>query len=235
MKSITFSHRGERITNEDYVLCKSIGPGSYLILIADGMGGYANGSLAAKIVAESIVEQVTGAESDGLDLQVAIDNAGAELMAVANLTGKKIGATVGGVLLQGDSAVCFWVGDVKVLHFRQGKLTFESRSHSLMNELLDSGSIRDASRTEKYRHVVTRAVQGVATKVAIDTHIVNSVSEIDTFVVYSDGVEETLNSTEIEGLYRNGAELAELVRLIETRTLEVGEDNCSLVGLRVIG
>ncbi len=235
MKSITFSHRGKRSANEDYVLCKSIGPQSYLILIADGMGGYANGSLAAKIVAESIVEQVAGAEPDNLDLQVAIDNAGAELVAVANLTGKKIGATVGGVLLQGDFAVCFWVGDVKVLHFRQGKLAFESRSHSLMNELLDSGSIRDVSRTEKYRHVVTRAVQGEDTKVAIDTHIINSVSEIDTFLIYSDGVEETVSSAEIEGLYQNGVELNELVRLIETRTLEIGEDNCSLMGLRVIG
>jgi len=120
---------------------------------------------------------------------------------------------------------------VKVLHFRQGKLAFESRSHSLMNELLDNGSIRDASRTEKCWHVVTRAVQGAASKVGIDTLIIVDVSSADTFFVYSDGVGEVVSSAEIEGLFQNHFDLAELVRLVKERILEQGKDNCSLVGV----
>ena len=54
MKSIVFSHKGKREVNQDFVLVQNINPETYLHLIADGMGGYEHGEIAAKLVAAPV-------------------------------------------------------------------------------------------------------------------------------------------------------------------------------------
>jgi protein phosphatase len=54
MKSKVISHIGKRKTNQDLTLAKKINMDSYLYLIADGMGGYDNGDIAASMVIDSL-------------------------------------------------------------------------------------------------------------------------------------------------------------------------------------
>ena len=48
------TEKGNRLRNEDYFLKESWEPGISLVLIADGMGGYEEGDIAAKTISQSI-------------------------------------------------------------------------------------------------------------------------------------------------------------------------------------
>ena len=54
MKAIELSHRGKRDINQDLILEYTSIDGSYLFAVIDGMGGYDNGEIAAKMVSENI-------------------------------------------------------------------------------------------------------------------------------------------------------------------------------------
>jgi len=54
MKITSFTEKGRRKTNQDFVMIEKIGQNTDLILIADGMGGYDGGDIASKMVCESI-------------------------------------------------------------------------------------------------------------------------------------------------------------------------------------
>ena len=63
MKSTIISHIGKRRINQDFTLVKSINADTFLYLIADGMGGYDSGDIAASIVIDSVSTFLTNARN----------------------------------------------------------------------------------------------------------------------------------------------------------------------------
>src|SRR5688572_20196723 len=116
MHSYTLSKKGKRKTNQDYIISKSIGPDLFLHLIADGMGGYEDGDVAAKIVAETVATSLSLSNKVNYQDQIieAVSIANTEIQRIATAENKKLGATIGGILLSNNFALCFWVGDVKI-------------------------------------------------------------------------------------------------------------------------
>ena len=55
---IEYSNIGCRNQNQDFVLSKTIGENKGIYIVADGMGGYSDGDLAAKIAAEQISNNI---------------------------------------------------------------------------------------------------------------------------------------------------------------------------------
>lgn len=53
---IEYTNKGSREENQDYLSWSSLSDRSSIYVLADGMGGYNYGDVAAKIVAESIIE-----------------------------------------------------------------------------------------------------------------------------------------------------------------------------------
>jgi len=116
MKVEYISEKGKRLVNEDYVLQESLLHDNSLILVTDGMGGYEYGDLASRTIALSILEYIKANSSQIPDanrlINEACANANQEIMKIRELKGKKLGATIAGILFFNDSALCFWLGDV---------------------------------------------------------------------------------------------------------------------------
>ena len=55
MKVFKYSNIGNREQNQDYLVSTKLGQDSSLHLVADGMGGYDFGDIAARIVGDSFV------------------------------------------------------------------------------------------------------------------------------------------------------------------------------------
>ncbi|QGW26711.1 PP2C family protein-serine/threonine phosphatase [Phnomibacter ginsenosidimutans] len=102
-------------------------------------------------------------------------------------TCEKSGATLGGVYIEGNKAICFWVGDVKILHFRNNELVFESKPHSLTTELQERGIVMDAGAIASHRHIVTRSIQGDDSNPIADFYETSQLSHDDSFLLCSDG------------------------------------------------
>jgi protein phosphatase len=233
MKSIVFTHKGNRDVNQDFVLVQNINPETFLMLIADGMGGYENGDVAAKIVADNILTYLSSiSQIDELSIQKAINKANLAIKQLKEKSNTKLGSTIGGIIINSDKAICFWVGDVKIFHFQANKLQFESSPHTLMNEVINSGAITDAEKTSKYKHVVTRSVQGEVEYSKVDVHIINSITEKDMFLLCSDGVHGVFEGIQIQQFLNTSDTIDEAIGRIENRLKKEAKDNFSLISVR---
>ncbi|MFW5700740.1 MAG: PP2C family protein-serine/threonine phosphatase [Cyclobacteriaceae bacterium] len=232
MKSLVFSHRGKRKTNQDYVLIQNINPDTHLFLIADGMGGYENGDVAAKIVVENIHTYLSNVqEIEVQHIQKAINKANLLIKQLRDKKQMKIGATVGGLILNELKSFLFWVGDVKIFHFRDNALLFETPAHTLMNEVIESGAISNIKQINKYRHIVTRSVQGDIELSQADTRIIERPHEKDLFIICSDGVHDIYDSIQIQQLFKASNVIDEAMSAIEQRLKSEATDNFSMIAI----
>ncbi|KUG12505.1 PP2C family protein-serine/threonine phosphatase [Elizabethkingia miricola] len=193
MRHTFFTGLGTREQNEDVILIENFSQSSTLYLIVDGMGGYERGEIAAKLVAENIATYLRSAPTlNTAEVQTAVNKANLAVKQFNEANGISSGATLGGVLLIGSSALCFWLGDVKIYHLRNNKLLQESHSHSLLNEMSDQEFPKSAENRRRYGHIVTRSVSGKRENTTLDYFQIENLSDHDSFIICSDGVHNTM-------------------------------------------
>ena len=148
-----------RSHNEDAAL--AIPP---LLIVADGMGGYEAGDLAANAIVAAFEATVDAGVPTTLDaLRDALGAADDAVAEVADATTRGAGATVAGaamILHEGTpSWVFFNVGDARVYRHRGSTLQQVTVDHSLGQELYAAGRI-SAEELAVFpdRNVVTRAM-----------------------------------------------------------------------------
>jgi len=226
MKSFSFSHKGRRDVNQDLLKFERLTNESSLALIVDGMGGYDHGDLAAKVVSESIYTYLSQTRIlDSEHVQKAINKSNLAINQVKIKTGSQLGATVGGIVLSPSKHFCFWIGDVKIYHFRKNNLVFESHSHTLVNELLDKRPVIDPNQITRYKHVVTRSVQGELSQSQADFHAFGPLEIDDIIIMCSDGVHDLLGAYSLEMMLKSSKRIEEFVERIEHQLLKEATDN----------
>ena len=230
MKSTTLTHIGKREVNQDVTLIKNIGPDTYLYIVADGMGGYDNGEVAAKTATESILTFLSNIDKVNKEtIQKAINKANLAIRQLQEKSNSKMGTTLGAVIISKNIAKCFWVGDVKILHYSEGKLAFESKSHNLLNEISENDALKETFNSSKYSHIVTRSIQGDVKKSVISYQEL-TINEKDQLIICSDGVHNIIDSQTML-FYLNNINISFRDKLNE-RLKNESEDNASLIYLR---
>lgn len=93
-------------------------------LVADGMGGHAAGEVASRIAVE-LLRPVLTALTNGHEIALAINAANDALFdtMLRHPEFKGMGTTIAGVILRGNHALAWNVGDSRIYLHREGKLT----------------------------------------------------------------------------------------------------------------
>lgn len=194
MKIFSYTGKGIRETNEDYIKSEILSDSISLHIVADGMGGYEYGDLASQNATEAIFQffaEYPIEPSIPAFIHQAIELANNVILILKNQYHTKLGTTIAGVLIIDSTAFAFWLGDVQIQHFRDNKQLFISESHTLINEMKKNGPV-SAKEIERYKHIVTKSLSGTP----LDTHL--PVVEIqlqqgDTICVSSDGFYNSIN------------------------------------------
>ncbi len=153
----SFTDRGKRSKNEDRFFYKEIYPGGHLMLVADGMGGYDHGDLAAEIAIKAVVDYIQNDLSLPLIEKIEISFLKAHNTIKQEL--ENAGTTLGGVLITGPEIYVFWAGDVKII-LCNGKDYFISKEHNLLNLLRDSEITIKADEVNRLTNTVVRSLGG---------------------------------------------------------------------------
>lgn len=201
MKIELFSEKGKRDNNQDYMLSKTFDDSRSLHIIADGMGGYENGRLAAEIVANTICDhlsQTTYLNTDKTILK-AVEIANEKIKEYSLKENTKMGTTIGGIHLWQNHFFAFWVGDVKIIHISKNEIEFESRDHSLINQLKDKNINTSAIGLANIKHIVTRSIQGADDKYQPQIQSLDFAPN-DRIMICSDGFLEALGTNEIKNI-----------------------------------
>ncbi len=230
MKSTLITFKGERKENQDVLVSEQIGLKTYLYLVVDGMGGYENGAQAAKIVAENITTFLSTIKKiTKTDIQKGINKANLAIKQAQASSQTKMGATIGGVIIEDNTALCFWVGDVKIFHFKNNKLCYESTEHTLVKEMASNGSIINPEQLSKYQHIVTRSVQGDIKRSQISFTELDEISNNDLIFICSDGVHNIIDGLSIENILSASLDLDIAIETITNRLKLESIDNASLI------
>ena len=164
MEIYGLSHGGlVRDSNEDRFLIKKFTETSFLLAVADGMGGQTGGEVAAQIVIDTLTGGDFATPYDEMQLALLIRKANEAIHTEAakdnTLHGMGTTATVALV----DDTVVYWahVGDSRLYHFRGGRLKQVTTDQNMAQVLIERGELTPAqSRLSPFRNILLQCVGG---------------------------------------------------------------------------
>ena len=193
MNIISNTGIGERTENQDLILISELQNDMSLYIVVDGMGGYENGYEAAKIIIENIDSYLkTCNEITSTEIDIALKKANLAIKQFNEARLSKSGATLGGLIRCTEKSLLFWLGDVTICLFEGENISYKSKSHSLINSLVESGKVLTAGSINKYKHIVTKSISGKREIIEKGFFEISN-SDYDKFLICSDGVTDTIS------------------------------------------
>ena len=215
--------------NEDSALINGV-----LIAVADGMGGHAGGEVASKVAITTLAQILPLLNNDEMDPESLEDFLLSSLLEIdheiANtadaddrLSG--MGTTLTSIALYRQKAYVLHAGDSRAYRLRGKEFMQITKDHSVVQELIDSGSITEAeAATHPQRSVLTNVLmgQGNITPLLIQYDLKAG----DKFLICSDGLNNVVSNSEIHKILNEEDALNKLISL----TYERGApDNVTIV------
>lgn len=155
-------HQGARPYQEDTWRLVTLGDGSLLAVVADGMGGHAGGAVASKLAVDAFVHAVE--QGGGLDDGLTEANAAVGRGAVGKPSLAGMGATLVAVQVRGDDVRWISVGDSPFFLISAGKLEQLNADHSMAPQIdaMVARGIMTADEAQHHpgRHTLREAVMG---------------------------------------------------------------------------
>ena len=231
MKLLTSSlcKQGGREYNQDYLDLKVEKDGACLV-VCDGLGSYYGSEVASCICATDIIESYTKIKALDAERAVKPEFCSSYIQTAHNRVVdekeknpqiKSSCTTVACVVTDFQSTVMSHIGDTRIYFFKNNKLHFQTRDHSLSQIAVDMGKIplRDI-RTHKDQNKLTR-VLGSDYYIPPDCDIYNSrLNPGDAFILCTDGFWEYVYEEEMEEDLASSKTPDEVLAKLEKRLLE---------------
>jgi protein phosphatase/serine/threonine-protein phosphatase Stp1 len=221
-----------RTHNEDRFVDR---PELGLWAVADGAGGHEAGEVASGMIADALDAIPEGLDAAELLAQVRnrINETHLELCDEAARRGPHtmIASTVVVLIARDQHFACLWAGDSRAYLLRDGVMQQISHDHSLVQELVDAGAIRqeDAER-HPHANIITRAVGAEAEAFELDK-VSGRLLPGDRFLLCSDGLCKTLPEDEIAQLLAGPEDAPLTDMMIEAALARRVNDNVTAVAV----
>ncbi len=210
------------------------------LIIADGMGGHRRGERASRVAVDYVAAQLTPLMADLRQADLAVfeprlasiiekTNVKVYLSSLVDEENEGMGTTLTAALVGSDQVLLAHVGDCRAYRLHQGDLDRLTADHTLVQELVDTGSISQAeSEHHPRRHVLTRAL-GVPDYQQPDLSL-HPLPAGDRLLLCSDGLYGMLPDEQIRQVLLTAPDpqtAADL--LVELALAEGGEDNITVL------
>ncbi|HEY7437902.1 MAG TPA: Stp1/IreP family PP2C-type Ser/Thr phosphatase [Acidimicrobiia bacterium] len=217
-----------RAVNEDgYIVDRRL----QLFAVADGMGGHRAGDIASATALEALRAEIAG----GAQLERAI---GAANLAVFEKSSSDdsmqgMGTTVTAAMPGTASLNIGHVGDSRAYLLRDGDFSRITTDHSLVEELVQDGSLtEEQAAIHPQRSIVTRAL-GVDRAVEVDLYSIQ-LRDHDRVLLCSDGLTTMLRNDDIASVLRREQDPTKAANaLVDAANEAGGEDNITTIVIDV--
>jgi protein phosphatase/serine/threonine-protein phosphatase Stp1 len=206
--------------------------------VADGAGGHQAGDLASGMIAEALnalpaelsVPQLT----DVVRTCIAATHLALREEAGRRGSGTMIASTLVTLLADGEHFACLWAGDSRAYLLRDGEMRQITKDHSLVQELVDSGTIA-AEDAERHPHanVITRAIGADTSELLLD-EVSGRLRRGDRFLLCSDGLCKIVPLQKMTDLLRGDDGIPPPRSLIEAALALNAADNVTAVTIEVL-
>lgn len=205
-----------------------------IYVVADGMGGHNAGEVASKMAAEQIVQYIDEnycSEEEETLISKAIKAANGEIYKFSKTNDKLngMGTTVTACLVTSKSVYVANVGDSCCMALKNGELEKITKDHSLVQELLDSGTISEIeAKNHPKKNIITRAL-GTSIDVDVDVFKIRA-DEYELFILCSDGLTNEVTKDEILRIIDNESNYVSIANdLVNLAKEKGGRDNITVL------
>lgn len=219
-----------RRLNEDYADFYE-GDGYNIYVVADGMGGHNAGEVASKMAVESVISYINNQHSVERSLEKAVLYANKKIYdrSVEEKSYGGMGTTLTACFIKDDIIEIANVGDSCCFGIDENKIVKLTKDHSLVQELIDSGSLtEEEGRNHPKKNIITRAL-GTAKDVVVDIFKVEK-NRFKVFLLCSDGLTNELSKEDLFNIIKKSTDLNSASNdLISLAKEQGGRDNITVL------
>lgn len=242
MQTCFLSEVGGRSRNEDACGYWTSETGCCWV-VSDGAGGHGSGDVAARLVVSSMLRSFSAHPQVGPNTASSLLQRANDAVVEEKTTGgtaDDMHATAVLLLIDPHDRVAVWghVGDTRIYLFRRGRVAYQTRDHSLVQNMIDAGyGSVDMLRTHPQRSLLTSAI-GSAESIALSVSAEPlALHPGDVFLMCTDGWWEYVEEDDMERLLNSTptpqAWLESMSELIRSRASE-SNDNFTAVCVSMI-
>ena len=225
------TRQGPRPYNQDRS-AYSYSKEALLLILADGMGGHAQGDLATRITVKSMTESFQHMATPILAnpfkfLYEHIRQIHETLYSEALARGmdETPRTTVVAAVVQHNQLYCAHVGDSRLYHFRAGKLQYRTKDHSKVQLMLEKGEIKESElATHPERNKIYNCL-GSDTTPQIELSQKRLLVNGDTVFLCTDGIWSFVEDEELGNVLQQSSVIQAVPSI-----LDIAESRCGLNG-----
>lgn len=236
---------GDRQDNQDRAAV-IVSEHAAIMLVFDGMGGHADGAIAAEVGMKTVRNLFTSANLPLLDpqgfLYMALSRAHDEVVKLGqdHEVGLRPRATCAVCLVQETGSWWAHIGDSRIYLMRNGRVVTRSRDHSHVEVLIQEGAItEEEALIHPMRNFVECCIGGDAPVPDMSITRKMSLNDGDVLLACSDGLWSGMSNSEIAGISApTSMSLAENLKSLSMKALAMNapySDNTTGTALLWIG
>ena len=215
---------------------KAVEKKGQLFVVADGMGGYHAGDVAADIVAKTMSERYYSKDADAAkDVMAALKYSVEQSQSRVNEEQKRnsdyaqMGSTVVAAVVRGDEVFVANVGDARCYRLRNSQLKQLSRDHSWVAEQVAAGVLKPSeTKGHPLRSAITRAIGQPQASPEPDITRFDWQAN-DRLLLCSDGLWDMLTDDKLLGLMEMPKAKEAAEALVNAANAAGGVDNITVV------
>lgn len=218
------SSPGSRKCNEDYVEMSSV-DGSYVFVLADGLGGHGGGDEASACVVKEAIDVFERERDSDKYLSHAFEDAQLCLLQKKKLIGSKEDMKSTMVILHITEDQVKWahIGDSRLYYFYRDHMVTRTLDHSVPQMLALSGQIKEKEiRNHVDRNKVLRVLGTPWEGESYSLSEPVPLKEDQAFVLCSDGFWELITEKEMVKTLKQSSSVAQWIKKMEKIVLERG-------------
>ncbi|MHB1357677.1 MAG: PP2C family protein-serine/threonine phosphatase [Anaerolineae bacterium] len=209
----------------------------HLYALADGMGGYEDGRLAAQLAIDALNDSYYHSHHGNIKAHIrqAMQQANLAVYRASQDRGVRMGTTLTTLVINGRQLIYGHIGDSRLYLLREGRATVLTRDHTAVGDMVRLGVLKPESvRSHSQRSLLNRCL-GLGLFIQADVNQIE-LRAGDALVLCSDGVWAYVEDNEFVEHYHAQEPLEvynqELVALASEHE---SDDNMSIVTVRLTG
>lgn len=188
---------GKRQLNEDAAFAYT-STTKNIFIICDGVGGSAKGEVAANLVANAVGNKII-TENTLLETTLPKSIVEASILLkeyeIKNPESVGLATTIVAAIIQEREVNIAWCGDSRLYHVRNGEILYQTKDHSLVQQLINQGLLKEEQvKYHPRKNIVLHTVNSNMQLNYVETTKLRNIQTNDFFLLCTDGLAEVLTN-----------------------------------------
>jgi len=230
------TERGGRKNNEDFIypLSEFANSGQRLFMVCDGVGGSEKGEVASALACDSFQTffntflEGENPSEEFINRAVHYTESRFDEYVALHPDAHGMATTLALLYVSTTGITVAHIGDSRIYQFREGNIVYETEDHSLVNTLVQLGTItKEEAVNHPKKNVITRAVMGASSSVNADVVFITDIQQGDYFFMCTDGVLECFSDKDLIKIFSSDKSAEVIKDLIIECCADRSKDNFS--------